>query len=321
MMIGSTDNHSGNFIQPDWLKKGQQDESGLVSKAVKPESLTQKAVEELTKKLGQEPDKKEENAFAAAYGVEISDEGYAALAQQMNAGQVEESTVQPVIAEQVESAKDEPMVYSKKLEHSGWVVPKYSGPEGFIDNIADDITQIFSNTDPKDKAIAEDGFFWLAEDLNAYLELSGGTDASGFLGELSDKLQNMKGSHANPLLDRVISMVEEARSGHYIDNKSDDFHDKNSSAIDAYNHMVKSGQLDDRSIKSGIAKMFNPQAIQNMMDRFATKQTGELLDAMLGDNPEENRPTHPLLTDVLNASQDKTTDGHEDMAQKLRELE
>ena len=31
----------------------------------------------------------------------------------------------------------------------------------------------------------------LAEDLNAYLELSGGTDASGFLGELSDKLQNM----------------------------------------------------------------------------------------------------------------------------------
>ena len=33
------------------LKKGQQDESGLVSKAVKPESLTQKAVEELTKKI------------------------------------------------------------------------------------------------------------------------------------------------------------------------------------------------------------------------------------------------------------------------------
>ena len=57
------------------------------------------------------------------------------------------------------------------------------------------------------------------------------------------------------------------------------------------------------------------------MDRFATKQAGELLDAMLGDNSEESRPTHPLLTDVLNASQDKTTDGHEDMAQKLRELE
>ena len=51
MMIGSTDNHSGNFIQPDWLKKGQQGENGLVSSAVKPENLNQKAVEELTKKL------------------------------------------------------------------------------------------------------------------------------------------------------------------------------------------------------------------------------------------------------------------------------
>ena len=110
MMIGSTDNHSGNFIQPDWLKKGQQGENGLVSSAVKPENLNQNAVEELTKKLGQETDKKEENSFAAAYGVEISDEGYAALAQQMNAGQVEESTAQPVIAEQVESAKEEPIV-------------------------------------------------------------------------------------------------------------------------------------------------------------------------------------------------------------------
>jgi len=29
---------------------------------------------------GKEPDKKEENSFAAAYGVEISDEGYTALA-------------------------------------------------------------------------------------------------------------------------------------------------------------------------------------------------------------------------------------------------
>ena len=89
MMIGSTDNHSGNFIQPDWLKKGQQDESGLVSKAVKPESLTQKAVEELTKKLGQEPDKKEENSFAAAYGVEISDEGYAKLVVALARGKKE----------------------------------------------------------------------------------------------------------------------------------------------------------------------------------------------------------------------------------------
>jgi hypothetical protein len=63
---------------------------------------------------GKEPDKKEENSFAAAYGVEINDEGYTALAQQLNAGQVEESTAQPVIAEQVESAKEEPMVYTKK---------------------------------------------------------------------------------------------------------------------------------------------------------------------------------------------------------------
>ena len=313
MMIGSTDNHSGNFIQPDWLKKGQQGENGLVSSAVKPENLNQKAVEELTKKLGQEPDKKEENSFAAAYGVEISDEGYAALAREMSGAPVEATETEP---------KEKTVIdYTRKLEHSGWGVPMYSGPDGFIDNISHDITQIFSNTDPKDKSIAEDGFFWLAEDLNAYLELSGGTDASGFLGELSDKLQNMKGSHANPLLDRVISMVEEARSGHYIDNKSDDFHDKNAGAIDAYLHVVKSGQLDDTSLKKGISEMFNPQAIQNMMDRFATKQAGELLDAMLGDNSEESRPTHPLLTDVLNASQDKTTDGHEDMAQKLRELE
>ena len=45
MKIGSIENASANFIQPDWLKKGQQDENGLVSSTVKPESLTQKAVE------------------------------------------------------------------------------------------------------------------------------------------------------------------------------------------------------------------------------------------------------------------------------------
>lgn len=49
------------------------------------------------------------------------------------------------------------------LNPSGWGVPMYSGPDGFIDNISHDITQIFSNTDPKDKAIAEYGFFWPAD--------------------------------------------------------------------------------------------------------------------------------------------------------------
>jgi len=223
MMIGSTDNHSGNFIQPDWLKKGQQDESGLVSKAVKPESLTQKAVEELTKKLGKEPDKKEENSFAAAYGVEISDEGYTALAQQLNAGQVEESTAQPVIAEQVESAKEEPMVYTKKLEHSRWGVPINCDPAGCLYFVSENIKGILSATSTQDAGIQDMYFDSLADSLNAYLELSGGTDASGALGELREQLEGLKGSRPNPLVDRIISMVDEVRSGHYLDIESDDY--------------------------------------------------------------------------------------------------
>ena len=321
MMIGSTDNLSGNFIQPDWPKKGQQDESGLVSKAVKPESLTQKAVEELTKKLGKEPDKKEENSFAAAYGVEISDEGYTALAQQLNAGQVEESTAQPVIAEQVESAKEEPMVYTKKLEHSRWGVPINCDPAGCLYFVSENIKGILSATSTQDAGIQDMYFDSLADSLNAYLELSGGTDASGALGELREQLEGLKGSGPNPLVDRIISMVDEVRSGHYLDIESDDFHDKNAQAREAFYSLVKSGEIDTADLKQKTEDMFNSRAVEDMIARFETKQDGFLIDALLEADQMPEHLRHPALRDIVSAFHDEKATGHEHIMRNLRELE
>lgn len=310
MMIGSTDNHSGNFIQPDWLKKGQQDESGLVSKAVKPESLTQKAVEELTKKLGQEPDKKEDNPFAAAYGVEISDEGYAALAREMSGG--------PVEAEPTE-AKD--YIFSKPLQHSRMCAPPDSDPAGCLYFISAGIKGILSNTAPKDEVVQDWCFDSLADSLNAYLELSGGTDASGALGALSEQLEGLKGSGPNPLVDRIISMVEEVRSGHYLDIESDDFHDKNAQARESFYSLVKSGELDTAALKQKTEDMFNPRAVEELIARFETKQDGFLIDALLEADqmPEELR--HPALRDIVSAFHNEKATGHEHIMRKLRELE
>ena len=136
----------------------------------------------------------------------------------------------------------------------------------------------------------------LAEDLNAYLELSGGTDASGFLGELSDKLQNMNSKNPNPLLDRIISLVEEARSGHYIDNNSEDFGTQNASAIVGDYHLVKSGQLDETALSKNMEKNFNSQAVQNMIAKFQTTMDSSILDIMMYTDPDANHLMHPALT-------------------------
>jgi len=310
MKIGSIENASANFIQPDWLKKGQQDENGLVSSAVKPESLTQKAVEELTKKLGQEPDNKEDNSFAAAYGVEISDEGYAALAREMSGGPVEPDPTE---------AKD--YIFSKPLQHSRMCAPPDSDPAGCLYFISAGIKGILSNTAPKDEVVQDWCFDSLADSLNAYLELSGGTDASGALGALSEQLEGLKGSGPNPLVDRIISMVEEVRSGHYLDIESDDFHDKNAQARESFYSLVKSGELDTAALKQKTEDMFNPRAVEELIARFETKQDGFLIDALLEADqmPEELR--HPALRDIVSAFHDEKAAGHEHIMRKLRELE
>jgi len=137
-----------------------------------------------------------------------------------------------MIAEQVESAKEEPMVYTKKLKHSRWGVPINCDPAGCLYFVSENIKGILSATSTQDAGIQDMYFDSLADSLNAYLELSGGTDASGALGELREQLEGLKGSRPNPLVDRIISMVEEVCSGHYLDIKSDDFHDKNAQARD-----------------------------------------------------------------------------------------
>lgn len=160
----------------------------------------------------------------------------------------------------------------------------------------------------------------LAEDLNVYLELYGGTDASVFLGELSDKLQNMNSKNPNPLLDRIISLVEESRSGHYIDNNSEDFGTQNASAIDGDYHLVKSGQLDETALSKNMEKNFNSQAVQNMIAKFQTTMDSSILDIMIYTDPDANHLMHPALTDILSAYRSETADGHDDIMRKLRKL-
>ena len=310
MKIGSIENASANFIQPEWLKKGQQDENGLVSSTVKPESLTQKAVEELAKKLGQEPDNKEDNSFAAAYGVEISDEGYAALAREMSGG--------PVEAEPTET-KD--YILSKPLQHSRICASPNTDPAGCLYFISENIKGILSSTNPKDAGVQDMYFDSLADSLNAYLELSGGTDASGALGALSEQLAGLKGSGPNPLVDRIISMVDEVRSGHYLDIDSADFHDKNAQAREAFYHLVKSGELDTAALKQKTEDMFNPRAVEDLIARFETKQDGFLIDALLEADQMPEHLRHPALRDIVSAFHDEKAAGHEHIMRKLRELE
>lgn len=309
MNIERTGNASDSFIRPEWLKKGQGEESGSVNETTKSEKITKEAVAGLADRLQTEGD-----TFGAAYGVEISDEGYAALAQQMSGAQVEDKG-----NEAGNISEDVRLVYTKKLEHSRWEVPLYGDPAWFIKPITEQIKSIFAHTEPEDRGIQEGSFFMLAQDLNAYLEMSGGTDASGFLGELSEKLNSMKGERSNPLLDRIIDLVETSRSGNYIDTESAAFSDKNATAIESYYHLVKSGQLEGTIAKSA-EKTFDAQAVQRLLDKFQSDREVSLL-GLVQDDPELNHPLRLSLKDISSANQPESTDSNEAFARKLRDLD
>ena len=46
-----------------------------------------------------------------------------------------------------------------------------------------------------------------------------------------------------------------------------------------------------------------------------------ILDIMMYTDPDANHLMHPALTDILSAYRSETTDGHDDIMRKLRELE
>ncbi len=234
MMIGSTDNHSGNFIQPDWLKKGQQGENGLVSSAVKPENLNQKAVEELTKKLGQEPDKKEENSFAAAYGVEISDEGYA-LQQKDKANNLEITHRMAGDSDKIEFVTDFGDLNINVGVASGTPMFSFNNDNyEEVFSLADNMVSIEGRINEILTETATDeyggetlmNFESLAKALNAYGHKQSNAlenNHDKYLNGVLERLDKVDPEHKNSLVREIRNMVEQVKAGKDIAWDSEGF--------------------------------------------------------------------------------------------------
>jgi hypothetical protein len=283
-----------------------------VSSAVKQDKdITKKSVDELSKTLGQKVDKSEENTFSAAYGVEISEEGYGQYyaSKAQNELITAPSGAVTDIPSTSETSEDN-LAKSVKLEHSGWIVPKdvtgsffTSGIEGYVKNILS--TNL--STDKIGNAVGANNLYFknLGMNLNGYLEASGGSDSSGYLAELSQKLSDMKGDRENPLLDRVLSLVEQVRSGKYIDVNSDEFMQANEAATE-YQHTLKQvGKLDPNFSKA-VEETFGNKSILQAQQKITDETTLKMLDSVM-DNLEETKARQAADKEKAQKSRTTTT--------------
>lgn len=297
MKIGSIENASANFIQPDWLHKGKrQDENAFVSGAVKPESLTKKSVDELSRTLGQKIEARKEDTFAAAYGVDISDEGYAlqqkdkAMNMELTSRMAGDSDTIEVVTDfgdlniAVGIAGNTPM-FSFNNDN-------YEEVFSLADNMVSIelcINDILTDTQNDEYGGATVlTFESLAKALNAYgHKQSQALDNKHdkYLNGVLERLDKVDPEFKNPLVNEIRSMVEQVKSGKDIEWDSEEFAD---SVMDAWSRFGKQRLADiDLYMKqeNDAGKYFTQKmAVYSYMQEMQRQaEEMSIIDQMLGD--------------------------------------
>lgn len=315
MIIGKAENTSASFIQPEWNRENNSVNDSLVNTAMQTGmDIAPNAIDSLAQKLTEQEPVNSENIFAAAYGVDISDDGRSLCEQSslmknninelLSNGTAELNAITEDsglnINTKIDTSSDDKILFTITMENCEEVFSLAFNMQSIEGNL-----NLIFKYGKKDEYGGGTllSFQGLAQALNAYSHKKNTSAIQGnddYLNSILTRLDQIDSGHNNALANEIRQMTEMALSGQDIDWQSDNFTNKIKRAWKE-NRVDYLAGSDSSLVKSDTADTFFNEKIaiySYMQEMQQQSQTISLVNQILGSN-EADKENQDTLADKV----------------------